>query len=98
MSSTGNNVGIRLLGKLSFAHSDVYYITMQRGKLIGRLRKNGELAVEQGDLHANSRMHSMHSLQPPKDPKTSRMPSHPGAQADKQPRGSVLLSFESWSY
>lgn len=27
-------------------------------------------------------MHSMHSLQLPKDPKTSRMPSHPGAQAD----------------
>lgn len=68
-----------LLGKLSSAHSDVYFISMQRGKLIGRLSKNGELTVEQGDFHASFWMHSMYSLQPPKDPKTSRTPSHPGA-------------------
>lgn len=46
MSSTRNHVGIMLLGKLSSAHSDVYFISMQRGKLIGRLSKNGELTVE----------------------------------------------------
>lgn len=85
MPVTGNNVGIRLLGKLSFAHSDVYYISMQRGKLIGRLSKYGELPEEQGSLHASSWMHSMHPLQPSKDLKISRMPSHPGAQADNSP-------------
>lgn len=59
---------------------------MQRGKFIGKFSKNGELAVEQGDLHASSWMHSMYSLQHPKDPKTSRMlDSTPGPQADNSP-------------
>lgn len=55
---------------------------MQRGKLFGRFGRNAGLAVEQGDLRPSSSAHSMHSLQPPEDPETSRMPSGSGAEGE----------------
>lgn len=55
---------------------------MQRGKLFGRFGRNVGLAVEQGDLRPSSSAHSMHSLQPPEDPETSRMPSGSGAEGE----------------